>query len=124
VTWAARNDRPEAIDVLIARGAAIDRDVYRGTPLAWAASCGATAALRHLVARGADPNQRTTFGGPDHGQDATALHLAAQSGHLDAIRALLELGADPTLKDGLHGGTPAGWAEFGRQRAAAELLGA
>jgi ankyrin repeat protein len=122
VTWAARNDRPEAIDVLIARGAAIDRDVYRGTPLAWAASCGAVAALRQLVARGADPNQRTTFGGPDHGQDATALHLASQNGHLEAIRTLLDLGADPTLKDGLHGGTPAGWAEFGHQRAAAELL--
>ena len=68
VAWAARNDRVEAIDALAARGAALDRDVYRGTPLAWAAACGRVGAIRHLVARGVDPSARSTFGGPDHGR--------------------------------------------------------
>ena len=48
---------------------------------------------------GADPNRRGTFGGPDHGEGVTALHLAAQAGRREAVEALLELGADPTLRD-------------------------
>ena len=90
----------------------------RPTPTAarrsiWAAANGRTASIRALVALGADPNRRGTFGGPDHGQGVTALHLAAQSGHAEAVEALLQLGADPTIADELHGGTPAGWADFG-----------
>ena len=122
VAWAARNDRPEAIDVLAARGAALDRDVYRGTPLAWAAATGRAAALRHLLARGVDPNARSSFGGPDHGQDVTALHLAAQNGDLDTIRTLIELGADATIEDALYHATPAGWAEHSGHPRAVELL--
>ena len=120
--WAARNDRVEALDALAARGAAVDADVYRGTPLAWAAARAREAAIRRLVALGADPDRRTTFGGPAHGEGVTALHLAAQSGHLDAIRALLDLGADPTVRDALYDSTPAGWAEHGGKRAARDLL--
>jgi ankyrin repeat protein len=122
LSWAARNDRVGAVDTLVARGAALDADVYRGTALAWAAACGHTATIHRLVALGADPDRRTTFGGPDHGERASALHLAAQDGHVDAIRALLDLGADPTLTDALHGSTPAGWAEHGGKRAARDLL--
>ena len=122
LAWAARNDRAEALDPLVAHGADVAADVYRGTALAWAAAVGATAAIRRLVALGAGPSQRTTFGGLGHGQDATALHLAAQAGHLDAIAALLELGADPACTDGLYDATPAGWAEHGGQSEAAELL--
>jgi ankyrin repeat protein len=99
--------------VLVARGASVEADVYRGTALAWAAACGHTESIRRLVALGADPNQRTAFGGPSHGEDATALHLAAQTGHLDALAVLLDLGADPTLEDALYGSTPARWAEHG-----------
>jgi ankyrin repeat protein len=123
LSWAARNDRPEAVEVLVARGAAVDADTYRGTALSWAAACGHTATIERLVALGADPNQRTSFGGPGHGQNTTALHLAAQDGHLDAIRKLLDLGADPALKDGLYTSTPAGWAEHGGRQAARALLG-
>ena len=122
LSWAARNDRVEALDVLVARGASVEADVYRGTALAWAAACGRTRSIRRLVALGADPDQRTTFGGPDHGEGATALHLAAQNGDLDAIGALLEAGADPDLEDALHSGTPAHWAEHAGQRAARDLL--
>jgi len=122
LAWAARSDRVDALDTLAARGAAVDADVYRGTPLAWAATGGRTAAIRRLVSLGADPGLRTTFGGPGHGEGTTALHLAAQNGHLDAIGALLELGADPTVRDALYDATPAGWAEHGGRLAARDLL--
>jgi ankyrin repeat protein len=100
----------------------VDADPYRGTPLAWAAACGRVASIRRLVELGADPNQRGTFGGPDHGEGVTALHLAAQSGQREAVETLLELGADPTIRDGLHGGDPAGWAEFACQKELAAYL--
>jgi ankyrin repeat protein len=122
LAWAARSDRVEALDALVAGGASVGADVYRGTALAWAAACGRVAAVRRLVALGADPNQRGTFGGPEHGEQITALHLAAQNGDLEVIRALLELGADPTLEDAIYHGTPAGWAEHGGHTAAREEL--
>ena len=80
LTWAARNDRVEALDVLVGRGASAEADVYRGTALSWAAACGRVGAIRRLVALGADPSGRTTFGGPEHGEGTTPLHLAAQNG--------------------------------------------
>jgi len=52
----------------------------------------------------------------------TALHLAAQSGRAGGVDALLELGADPAIRDALHGGTPAGWAQFGCHPELAERL--
>jgi ankyrin repeat protein len=122
LSWAARNNRVETLDLLVARGASVEADVYRGTALAWATACGHASSIHRLVALGADPNQLTTFGGPSHGEGATALHLAAQNGDLDAIRALLDAGADPSLEDGLHGGTPAHWAEHGGRPAARDLL--
>jgi ankyrin repeat protein len=122
LAWAARNDRVEALDVLVARGAAVDSDVNRGTPLAWAAACGRTGAVRRLLALGADPNARTTFGGPEHGDGTTALHHAAEAGQLEAIEALLDAGADPTVRDALYDGTPTNWAEHNRRHAAAKLL--
>jgi ankyrin repeat protein len=124
LAWAARNDRVEALTALVEGGAAVEADVYRGTALAWAAACGRVAAIGRLVELGADPNQRGTFGGPEHGVEVTALHLAAQNGDLDTIRALLELGADPAIEDALYHGTPAGWAEHGGHAAARELLSA
>jgi ankyrin repeat protein len=122
LSWAARNDRVDALEPLVARGAAPSADVYRGTALAWAAAGGRVAAIRRLVELGADPNQRTTFGGAAHGERATALHVAAQNGDLDAIRTLLALGADPSLRDALYDSTPAGWAEHGGHDAARALL--
>ena len=67
LAWAARSDRVDTLDVLVARGARVDADVYRGTALAWAAACGRVAAVERLIALGADPCGRGTFGGPDHG---------------------------------------------------------
>ena len=122
LVWAAKADRVEAIERLVELGAEVDADPYRGTPLTWAATNGRVAAIRRLVELGADVNARGTFGGPDHGQGATALHLAAQSGQADAVETLLELGADPTIRDALHGGTPAGWAKVGCHPELAERL--
>jgi ankyrin repeat protein len=122
LSWAARNDRLEALNLLVSQGARIDADVYRGTALAWASSRGHVAAVRRLLDLGADPNARTTFGGPDHGEAATALHLAAESNRLDVIHALLEAGADPTIRDGRHNHTPAGWAEHTGHATARDLL--
>jgi ankyrin repeat protein len=123
LVWAAKSDRVEAIDRLVKLGADPNADPYRGTPLTWAATNGRVAAIRRLAELGADVNGLGTFGGPDHGEGVTALHLAAQSGRVEAVEALLDLGADPAISDALHGGTPAGWAEFGGHPKLAERLG-
>ncbi|QKV75570.1 ankyrin repeat domain-containing protein [Amycolatopsis sp. Hca4] len=122
LSWAARNNRVDAMRTLVARGAAVDADVYRGTALAWAAASGKLDAVRALLELGADVNFRGTFGGPNHGEGVTALHLAAQSGHLDVIRALVENGADPGARDAIFDGTPEKWAEVCGQPAARDLL--
>jgi ankyrin repeat protein len=122
LAWAARNDRADALDALVARGAHVDADVYRGTALAWAAACNRVAAIRRLIALGADPNRRGTFGGPDHGVGTVPLHHAAESGNLGAVQALLDAGADPTIRDERYEGTPADWAGHWGKTKAAELL--
>ncbi len=119
LAWAARNGRTAALELLAARGASLDADVYRGTALAWAAARGRADAVRTLLALGADPDARTSFGGPDHGEQATALHLAAESGDPATIAALLDAGADRTARDARHDATPAAWAEHAGQADAA-----
>lgn len=122
LVWAAKSDRVDVLGFLVALGATIDADPYRGTALTWASVNGRTGSIRELVALGADPNRRGTFGGPDHGEGVTALHLAAQAGQTEAVQALLDLGADPTVADALHDGTPSGWAEFGGHHELAAFL--
>lgn len=122
LSWAARNDQADAISGLVAQGARLDADVYRGTALTWAAANGQVRAVRRLLDLGADPNRRGTFGGPDHGEGVTALHLAAQHGHTETISVLLAAGADRTLRDHNHNGDALSWAEFGGHTDAATLL--
>jgi ankyrin repeat protein len=122
LVWAAKSDRVAVLGPLAGLGARVEADPYRGTPLVWAAANGRVESIRALVALGADPSGRSSFGGPDHGEGVTPLHLAAQAGRGAAVEALLELGADPSVRDALHGGTPAGWARFGRHEALAALL--
>ena len=72
--------------------------------------------VRWLIDHGAGVNRRSTFGGSNHGEGVTALHLAAQCGDASIVRLLLERGADPRLEDDLYHSTPLGWAEhFARQ---------
>jgi len=122
LAWAARNNRAAAIEVLARRGANLDADVYRGTPLIWAAFAGKADAARKLVELGADVDIRGTFGGHGHGSGVTALHLAAQNDSVDVLKVLLDAGADRSVRDNLFGSTAAGWAEHGGSAAALELL--
>ncbi len=122
LVWAAKSDRVEAIRLLVELGAQVDADPYRGTPLTWAAVNGHADSIRTLAELGADPNQRGTFGGPDHGEGVTAIHLAAQAGRREAVSTLLELGADPLILDHLHGGSALGWARVGGHEELAEVL--
>lgn len=112
LTWAARRDSIAALDFLLDYGADPNADPYRGTALIWAATKGRKAAVELLLERGAELNHRATFGGPGHGNGVTALHLAANSGHTEMCKLLIDRGADATLKDEMHGGDPAGWAQF------------
>lgn len=111
LVWAAKSDRTAAMAVLVKRGAKLEADPYRGTPLLWAASRGRADAVAWLLDHGADVNQRATFGGPGHGDGVTALHLAAQDGNLEVIDLLLARGADRTIRDRLYNGNPFGWAQ-------------
>ncbi len=113
LVWAAKADRVEALRRLVELGADVDADPYRGTALTWAAFNGRLASVRALIELGADPDRRASFGGPDHGEGVTALHLACQAGRSDTVEALLGLGADPLIADALHGGTAHGWASHG-----------
>src|SRR5262249_41050574 len=104
------------------RGAGIDADPYRGTALVWAAVNGHRETARWLLDRGAGVNRRSTFGGPTHGQDVTALHLAAQCGNAGIARLLLERGADPTIEDAVHHGSPLDWARHFQRHETVAIL--
>jgi len=122
LSWAARADRVEAVELLVERGAAIDADVYRGTALTWAAAQGRVAAVSALIELGADVDAQATFGGPAHGEGVTALQIAAQAGQTAAVEALLAAGADPTLRDALYDSPASGWAGQGGHAELAALL--
>lgn len=116
LVWAAKADRTDALPLLVARGAHVNADPYRGTPLIWAAAKNRLAAAEWLLQHGATPGP-ATFGGPSHGEGVTPLHLAAQDDHVEMAKLLLRYGADPTIEDALYHSSPAGWAEhFGSAR--------
>ena len=123
LVWAAKSGRTEVMTILVERGARVDADPYRGTPLLWAAANGRIEAARSLLDHGADVNRRATFGGPSHGEGVTALHLAAQNDRAEMIELLLARGADASIEDGLYHGTPLGWALHGGAGRAIEALG-
>jgi ankyrin repeat protein len=79
---------------------------------------GDAAAVRWLLAQGADPNRLWAH----WDADVTALHLAAAHGHAEVVRLLLDAGADPRIRDTKHDGDALGWAEFFEQPAIAQLL--
>jgi hypothetical protein len=71
--------------------------------LCHAAHNGRDESVAWLLDHGADVNGQPYL-------DVTPLHFAVQFGHASTVRLLLDRGADPSLRDRLHGGTPAGWA--------------
>ena len=95
---------------------------FRGTPLLWGCYSDKVDAAIWLLDHGADPDLRHDWGGEGHGVDAVAMHLAAQHNCVRCLNLLLDRGADPTIADGSHGGTPAGWAEYGGASEALDIL--
>ena len=122
LTWAARNNQCEAMAVLVGLGANVNANPFRGTSLLWACYSDKVEAATWLLDHGADPDLRHDWGGEGHGVDAVAMHLAAQHNCVGCLSLLLERGADATVVDGAHGGTPAGWAEYGGAKDALDIL--
>jgi ankyrin repeat protein len=110
-TYAARNEQMEAMAFLLQKGADINGDPYRGTALVWAVFTGRADVVEWLLHHGANVNQRSTFGGPQHGQGFTALHAAVDQQNLPMVGLLIKNGADLTMKDEIYTGTPLDWAE-------------
>lgn len=81
-------DRP--VDALVTPGP--DSPLFgegRFTPLHLAAARGDAAAIRNLVARGADVNADSVPDGLE------PLYYAAAGGHIDAVKLLADAGCDP-----------------------------
>ena len=122
LSWAARNNQRDSMAGLVERGANVNANPFRGTPLLWACYSDKVEAAEWLLDHGADPDLRHDWGGEGHGVNAVAMHLAAQHNAVNCVKLLLARGADATVVDGAHDGTPLGWAEFGGATEAVELL--
>lgn len=79
---------------------------------------GRAEALTTLLALGVDLAATS----PELYSHATALHHAVSSGSLDKVKVLVEAGAPLDVTDSVYGGTPLGWAEYGRHAAIAGYL--
>ena len=122
LSWAARNNQCGPMAALVAVGADVNANPFRGTPLLWACYADKVDAARWLLDHGADPDLRHDWGGEGHGVASVAMHLAAQNGAVGCLELLLDRGADPTIIDGAHGGDPLGWAEYSGATEAADIL--
>jgi ankyrin repeat protein len=121
LVWAGKADRVNVLPLLVAYGADVNADPYRGTPLIWASAKNRLAAAQWLLDHGAQI-RRATFGGPSHGEGVTALHLAAQSNHVEMARLLLAHGADPSIEDEIYHSSARGWAEHFGSKAVLEVF--
>jgi uncharacterized protein len=84
--------KPEAVTLLLARGAEVDargRGWMTGTPLHSAVSARHVDVVEILLAAGADPNARQSGGW-------TPLHGAAHNGDVASVALLLTAAADPS----------------------------
>jgi ankyrin repeat protein len=92
--WAASGNDVELIDMLIHAGANLRAAtrINGYTPLFFAARSGHAAAVKTLLAGGADPKAASVTG-------STPLMLAAASGSVETVSALLDAGADINGKE-------------------------
>ena len=96
---AALEGRRDVVDLMISRGADLDRADENGrTPLALASIGGDIGVVRALLASGADASARDRCGW-------TPLHFAAATGRADIVDALADAGADPCARTGDTGDT-------------------
>jgi ankyrin repeat protein len=114
--WAARENRTEIIDLLLAAKADANSPDRTGKgPLTLAAETGSIDAEKLLLAKGASVTNRDTIGG-------TALIWACGLGTGESVRVLLDAGADANITD-VNGLTPLIWAAgIGKPESVAILL--
>ncbi len=122
LSWSARNNQCQSMETLVALGADVNANPYRGTPLLWAVYADRVEAADWLLDNHADTDLRHDFGGAQHGKEAVAMHLAAQYANLKCLKLLLDRGADPTIKDHAFNGTPLGWARHAGAESAIALI--
>lgn len=79
-----------AVDMLLAKDVAVNRDGW--TPLHYAAASGDTAIAQLLMNRKADLDARSPNG-------TTPMMMAARGGYIWMVKLLLDAGADATLKN-------------------------
>jgi len=109
---AAREGDVAAIGVLLKAGAAVDgrAGVNGWTPLQHAIHKNQPAAVKALLAGGADPNAGSNPPSSLQASGVTPLMMAAGYGQLEIVQALLAAGADPRVS---HGNVNALWAAAG-----------
>ena len=115
--WAAYNDDPQMVQVLLAAHANIKAEtrLEAVTPLFMACKNGDAAIIEALLNAGASASA------PDaHG--TTPLMIAAEAGRAEAVRVLLEHGADPNAKETSHGETALMFAAAYNRAAAIQVL--
>ena len=114
---AALRQSPEALEVLLQRGADVDGGGRgRGTALHDAATVGELAAAKVLLKYGADLDRPGSF------SDRTPLHEALMHTLIEMTELLVEAGADPNARD-RSGQTPLHYAAaWGSPRAVSLLL--
>lgn len=108
----------ELVDMLIDKGAIIDSDWSLSTPISMAMKQGQFDMVKHLLSRGANPNQASGS------MNETPLMGAAMLGNLDLVRALINYGADVNRRD-VDGDTAIVYLALGRSlntQIAKELL--
>lgn len=97
---AAKRASPEMAELLISRGAAIDRSAA----IMLAAELGRTDMVRTLIENGADLNVmkiECAWMAPAEEEEGSALHKAAVGDYKDIVELVLENGANVNLKDSL-----------------------
>jgi hypothetical protein len=109
---AAMRGESDAVQALIAHGAAVNRSGW--SPLHYAATGGNADVVKLLLARGAALEARSP-------NDSTPLMMAAKYGSEDAVDALLAAGADPRLRNDRGMDAQAFAASAGREKLANRL---